>query len=193
MTKKRATQAPGGLPRLTMMTWRVHAYHIHETIHKKWAAYSDEDRRYNALSFAGEVGEVLNLLKKDWRGDPGDRAPDLADELADCRIYLELLAKCVRATLPRLEEEQHPDAKDVTPDDVRCAALRLMKLTGDLCAGVYLQWTGKLMGQLGGVIPNVHRVLVELAWLCNVNLDRACAAKIGTLYERWPEAKAGVQ
>ena len=45
-------------------------------------------------ALAGEVGEALNLVKKIKRGDfsEGDVREDIADELADILIYLDLLA-----------------------------------------------------------------------------------------------------
>lgn len=74
--------------------WRREARHIHETVAKPWLPWTEEDRRHLALALAGEVGEALNLIKKDWRGDAGtaERRVLLAEELADIRIYLELLA-----------------------------------------------------------------------------------------------------
>lgn len=49
-------------------------------------------RREAAL--AGEVGEACNVIKKVRRGDRtmDDARPDIANELADAVIYLDLLA-----------------------------------------------------------------------------------------------------
>lgn len=60
-----------------------------------WDAYSEEDRYFLALSLCGEVGELANLIKKQWdgRSDP-PTAIEIFDELADVRILLELLAEC---------------------------------------------------------------------------------------------------
>ena len=56
-------------------------------------AWRERDQwRFLALAFAGEVGELLNLIKKDWRGDGDWRDGPVFEELADVRIYLELLA-----------------------------------------------------------------------------------------------------
>jgi len=42
---------------------------------------------------AGEVGELCNMIKKRWR-DNADFSEEIKDEIADIRVYLELLAKC---------------------------------------------------------------------------------------------------
>jgi NTP pyrophosphatase (non-canonical NTP hydrolase) len=58
-----------------------------------WQAYSPEDRNFLALSLCGEVGELANKIKKHWDGrmDPPSRS-EIAEEIADVRILLELLA-----------------------------------------------------------------------------------------------------
>lgn len=57
-----------------------------------------QDGMYRAVELGGEVGEVLNVVKKLERerlGLPGSRATnaDLEDELGDAMICLDLLAK----------------------------------------------------------------------------------------------------
>jgi NTP pyrophosphatase (non-canonical NTP hydrolase) len=74
--------------------WRQAVVAIHATVIKAWPAWSDEDRRFLALALAGEVGELLNVVKKAWRGDDDPSYEGkIAEELADARIYLELLAR----------------------------------------------------------------------------------------------------
>ena len=41
----------------------------------------------------GEVGELANMIKKRWR-DNANLTEEIRDEIADIRIYLELIAKC---------------------------------------------------------------------------------------------------
>ncbi len=57
--------------------------------------YRDTEANIYFLSLAlcGEVGELANMMKKHWRGDlvPNEQ---IIEELADIRVYLELLAKC---------------------------------------------------------------------------------------------------
>lgn len=79
-------------------TWREKARAIHEVLIKGRPPYGPEDRRFLALALAGEVGELANVIKKEWRGDFDHPAGNLralvAGEIADIRIYLELLAAC---------------------------------------------------------------------------------------------------
>ena len=46
-----------------------------------------------ALAICGETGELANMVKKRWRDD-ADLTEEIRDEIADIRVYLELLAKC---------------------------------------------------------------------------------------------------
>jgi NTP pyrophosphatase (non-canonical NTP hydrolase) len=55
--------------------------------------FSSQDERFLALALCGEVGELANMIKKRWR-DGVDLQDQIRDELADIRVYLELLAKC---------------------------------------------------------------------------------------------------
>jgi NTP pyrophosphatase (non-canonical NTP hydrolase) len=54
--------------------------------------YSNEDERFLALALCGEAGELANMIKKRWR-DGADLTEEIRDEIADCRVYLELMAK----------------------------------------------------------------------------------------------------
>ena len=56
-------------------------------------AYSNIDERFLALALCGEAGELANYIKKRWR-DGADLSEEIRDEIADIRVYLELLAKC---------------------------------------------------------------------------------------------------
>lgn len=55
--------------------------------------YSSTDERFLTLALCGEVGELANYIKKRWR-DGADLSEEIRDEIADIRVYLELLAKC---------------------------------------------------------------------------------------------------
>src|SRR5262245_27939814 len=72
----------------------VNIYELHEkmTAHL-FASYSNNDERFLALALCGEVGELANMIKKRWR-DGVDLTEEIREELADIRVYLELLAKC---------------------------------------------------------------------------------------------------
>ena len=72
----------------------MNLYQLHRrmTAHL-FPAYSNEDERFLALALCGEAGELANMIKKRWR-DGARLTNEIRDELADIRIYLELLAKC---------------------------------------------------------------------------------------------------
>jgi NTP pyrophosphatase (non-canonical NTP hydrolase) len=66
------------------------------TIHSQLTAklfpmFSSQDERFLTLALCGEVGELANMVKKRWR-DGVDLTEEIRDELADIRVYLELLA-----------------------------------------------------------------------------------------------------
>jgi NTP pyrophosphatase (non-canonical NTP hydrolase) len=67
-------------------------------------AYSSTDERFLALALCGEVGELANMIKKRWR-DGVDLSYEIREELADIRVYLELLAKCFGIEGEKLDEE----------------------------------------------------------------------------------------
>lgn len=77
------------------------------TLHEKmtahlFAPYSNNDERFLALALCGEAGELANLIKKRWRGGV-DLSEEVRDEIADVRVYLELLAKCFGIEGPKLD------------------------------------------------------------------------------------------
>lgn len=59
---------------------------------------STEDMRYNALAMCGEVGEVANVVKKEWRGDGIERLR-LRDELGDVFSYWSHVVRCAGFTI----------------------------------------------------------------------------------------------
>jgi NTP pyrophosphatase (non-canonical NTP hydrolase) len=72
----------------------MNLYELHEKMTAGlFPSYSDADERFLALALCGEAGELANLIKKRWR-DGADLSEEVKDEIADVRIYLELLAKC---------------------------------------------------------------------------------------------------
>ena len=87
----------------------------HLRTHLNWGDLHEEDRiRFLALALCGETGELANLIKKDWRGDDGDRSEKIRSELADIGNYVFMLAVALGIDLHAemykklIEVEQRP-------------------------------------------------------------------------------------
>lgn len=79
-------------------------YELHEKMTGHlFPAYSNTDERFLALALCGEAGELANIIKKRWR-DGADLREEACDEIADIRVYLELLAKCFGIEGSKLDE-----------------------------------------------------------------------------------------
>jgi NTP pyrophosphatase (non-canonical NTP hydrolase) len=72
-------------------SWDIHQRFVDLSRGKGSLTSDDEVINFLALAICGEAGELANLIKKRWQGDPVDR-DHLRDEIADIRIYLEHLA-----------------------------------------------------------------------------------------------------
>lgn len=76
--------------------WYPSAQYIHQEFVRRantkgTLVSHNETARFLALALCGEAGELANLMKKEWRGDFIPQQ-EIADEMADIRIYLEHLA-----------------------------------------------------------------------------------------------------
>ena len=86
-------------------------------------AYSNKDERFLALAICGEAGELANMIKKRWRDD-ADLTEEVRDEIADIRVYLELLAKCFGIEGEKLDRRvEQKLAKVVEKHKARLAAV----------------------------------------------------------------------
>jgi len=82
----------------------VNIYELHEKMTGHlFPSYSNHDERFLALALCGEAGELANMIKKRWR-DNADLSEEIKDEIADIRVYLELLAKCFGIEGAKLDE-----------------------------------------------------------------------------------------
>jgi NTP pyrophosphatase (non-canonical NTP hydrolase) len=82
----------------------MNLFELHEKLTAPlFPSYSTQDERFLALALCGEAGELANLIKKRWR-DGVDKSEEIRDEIADIRVYLELLAKCFGIEGEKLDE-----------------------------------------------------------------------------------------
>jgi NTP pyrophosphatase (non-canonical NTP hydrolase) len=116
--------------------------------HRKMTAhlfptFSSEDERYLALALCGEVGELVEM----YLSNDSYALADTHEEIADIRIYLELLAKCFAIEGDKLKVEASPGL----------AALTDERLLLGLCAQC-------------GLLAN----LIKKRWRDGVELDNQC-------------------
>lgn len=86
------------------MPYDIHIDQLQEAIaaHAKWGPLAGADRvRFLALALCGEVGELANLIKKDWRADSGSRREAIKEELADVANYAFMLSEVLGFDLPK--------------------------------------------------------------------------------------------
>lgn len=107
---------PGGFMGHTCITDRMTELHDHLQKHLGWGPLKGVDKvRFMALALCGEAGELANLIKKDWRGDLGDRRDQIRAELSDVANYAFMLAEALSidladAMLSKLREvEKRPE------------------------------------------------------------------------------------
>ena len=93
----------------------------HLKLHTNWGNLRGTERvRFMILALCGEAGELANLVKKDWRGEPGDRRAEIIRELADIGNYAFMTAEALGADLPAemlkklVEVESRPTFRGVT-------------------------------------------------------------------------------
>jgi NTP pyrophosphatase (non-canonical NTP hydrolase) len=91
----------------------MNIFDLHEQMTGKlFPAYSNADERFLALALCGEAGELANYIKKRWR-DGADFSEEIRDEIADIRVYLELLAKCFGIEGDKLDDRVKEKLKKV--------------------------------------------------------------------------------
>ncbi len=94
---------------LSPATWRAVTERFHDARVGERSG-GEDDRRHLVMALAGEVGELCNLVKKDWRkewgDDPGDLSREIGSEIADCAILLHLVARAYSVDLEEAAAEK---------------------------------------------------------------------------------------
>lgn len=140
----------------------MNIYELHERMTGHlFPAYSNTDERFLSLALCGEVAELMENIggSKDHEDYEDDR-----DELADCRVYLELLAKCFGIEGDKLEFDR---------ERARCRALNIISpmehATTSLCVNA-------------GLLAN----LIKKRWRDGIHppeSDSVCRSRIGMVRE----------
>lgn len=103
----------------------MNLYALHEKMTGHlFPAYSNTDERFLALALCGEAGELANIIKKRWR-DGVDMSEEVKDEIADIRVYLELLAKCFGIEGEKLDQRVEQKLAQVVEKHKACLTATL--------------------------------------------------------------------
>jgi len=114
--------------------------HLKMTSHL-FPAFSNTDERFLTLALCGEVGELANMIKKRWR-DSVDLGEEIRDEIADIRIYLELIARCFNIEGDKLDTRvSQTMVLEFNHDDEKFMALALCAKAGQLATTVETRWS----------------------------------------------------
>jgi NTP pyrophosphatase (non-canonical NTP hydrolase) len=97
---------------------RIDIFDLHQrlTAHL-FPSYSNTDERFVALGLCGEVGELANMIKKRWR-DGVDLTEEIREEIADIRVYLELMTKCFDIEGSKLDDRVQQKLEKVGQIDI---------------------------------------------------------------------------
>jgi NTP pyrophosphatase (non-canonical NTP hydrolase) len=155
-------------------------------LHKKmtahlFPAFSSTDERFLALGLCGEAGELANMIKKRWR-DGVDLTEEIRDEIADVRIYLELLAKCFDIEGEKLDKLV-VEINFPLPEDERFLALALCGRAGKSADYIVSRWhsNADFTEEIRDEIVDI-RICLELLAKCfdieGEKLDRRVIAKL---------------
>lgn len=85
------------------------------TRHVDWSPGKEGSKtrlRFLSLALCGEAGELAGEIKKDWRGDPGDRRMAIIKELTDVTNYAFMIAKELNINLLEKCEEKFAEVEE---------------------------------------------------------------------------------
>lgn len=151
-------------------------------LHKKMTAhlfppFSSTDERFLALALCGETGELANMIKKRWR-DGVYLTEEIRDEIADIRIYLELIAKCFDIEGDKLLvlcQQLAESMNDPNARDERFISLALCGRVGLLATSIETRWTLQrdiLTELIQTQIASVRIYLETMALIYDIESDK---------------------
>jgi len=166
-------------------------------VHQKIPAFSSTDERFLTLAIAGEAGRLANMVKKRWmdktEGRLSDLGEEIRDEIADIRIYLELIAACFDIGGDKLDRlVQQTFVVESHADDGNFIALALCNRVGRLGDVIETRWVvnetnGLLRGAAQTAIVNVRIYLEMIAKLFLIEgkkLDQRVEQKLAKILQK---------
>lgn len=160
----------------------IYDLHTRMTQHL-FPSFSNEDERFLALALCGEAGEIANMVKKQWR-DGVDLTEEIREELADVRVYLELIAKCFDIEGEKLTNRTLAIPRPSYADEgERFLSLALCGWSGLLGLAILERWHegNEILGTVEHRIVMVRVILELLAEQFGIGgekLDQAVEAKL---------------
>lgn len=151
--------------------------------------FFSKDPVYLALALFGEAGELANFIKKGWR-DAGTSARDercpvetqydeeIRDEIADLRVYIELLADTFAIGGPMLDELYRGEFQFIRKTTTTPISLALLlgrsigRLSGNV---VYHFGTQDLAKDIRADIVTIRAQIEGFAWHYSINGERLTA------------------
>ena len=149
---------------------------------------------FAVLGLSGEIGELLTEIKKNTRGDVGDKSHEdsLCEELGDCLWYLTLICKQCRTSLSDVAECDDFESLDALglPDSKE----KIEELASKLVVE-----NGKFVGALnnkGDIKPYLHSLLtifVCIARLSSISMCKVASQNIEKTEKRFSKNYEGIK
>jgi NTP pyrophosphatase (non-canonical NTP hydrolase) len=160
----------------------MNLYELHERMTGHlFPAYSNTDERFLALALCGEAGELADMMFKDTTFN----IDEARDEVADCRVYLELIAKCFGIEGDKLVFK----ADTVTTARTSQLVLKLCAKSGLLANLIKKRWRDgvDLTDECRAMIVEIRSILEQIAWCLGIEgdkLDQRVVSKLEKVVEK---------
>jgi hypothetical protein len=159
-------------------------WNIHTALTKNIKPKTIEDQRFLTLALCGEVGELANLAKKQWRGDNDPEFDSkFRDELGDIYAYLILFGMAFDFPdlgKPSFEESDH---------DLYYQVMYLVKQTGHIAECIILDWDDNPTPDEDSIQYYYETSLIalwEVAFHLGIDLDKVLHEEIvPKIQARW--------